>query len=104
MRRADDLARPLVRYRFGKGTADFLLCSRCGIYAAAIFAAEGRELATINVVGLQVRSLAERSAEAVDYESEAADRRRKRRAAVLMPAIVTEERPVLTLRRGLELG
>jgi hypothetical protein len=28
--------RPLLRYRFGKGTADFLLCSRCGTYTNLI--------------------------------------------------------------------
>jgi hypothetical protein len=84
--------RPLVRYRFGKGTADFLLCPRCGTYAGALFEDGGRHLATINVVGLQIAPLVERAAEPVHYEDEDSEARHRRRRAAWMPAIVREGR------------
>jgi hypothetical protein len=84
--------RSLVRYRFGKGTADFLLCPRCGTYIGAVFEDRGRHLATINVVGLQIAPLAARAAEPVHYEDEDIETRRKRRQAVWMPAVVQEGR------------
>jgi hypothetical protein len=87
--------RPLLRYRFGKSTADFLLCPRCGTYAAAVFEDCGRHLATVNVVGLQIAPLAEKAAEPVHYEDEDAEARRTRRLAVWMPAIVQEGREKL---------
>jgi hypothetical protein len=45
----------LSRYRFGLATADFLVCSRCGVYLAAVMQDEGSAWATINVNALDDR-------------------------------------------------
>jgi len=37
------------RYRFGHGTADFVLCGQCGVFAFAVTQAEGRHYAVTNL-------------------------------------------------------
>jgi hypothetical protein len=39
----------LVRYRFGLRTADFLLCSHCGVYIGALLPDDGAGWFTVNV-------------------------------------------------------
>jgi hypothetical protein len=39
----------LVRYRFAMSTADFLVCSGCGMYVAAVLTEGERSWATLNV-------------------------------------------------------
>src|SRR5216117_1913606 len=39
----------LLRYRFGLETADFLVCTRCGIYVAAVVSEGASSYATVNV-------------------------------------------------------
>ena len=39
----------LQKYRFGLGTADFLICKNCATYIAAVFAEDGETFAVINV-------------------------------------------------------
>ena len=82
----------LTRYRFGQATADFLLCSRCGVYVAAVIEHEGRHFATINAAGLQIPLLATRSATPVSYEGEDAEARRQRRLDRWMPVVLNEDR------------
>jgi hypothetical protein len=82
--------RPLVRYRFGKATADFLLCPCCGTFAAATFEHGGNRLATINAVGLQISSLATSDAEPVSYDDEDAETRQARRQVRWMPTLLIE--------------
>ena len=84
----------LTRYRFGQATADFLLCSRCGVYVAAVIEHEGRHFATINAAGLQIPLLATRSATPVSYEGEDAEARRQRRLDRWMPVVLNEDRGV----------
>src|SRR5262245_17765208 len=45
VRAADDL----IRYRFGRKTADYLVCGRCGVYVAAVLTEEGSSYATVNI-------------------------------------------------------
>ncbi len=45
--RVRDAAR-LERYRFGLKTADFLICSRCGVYIGALLEDGGRGWFTVN--------------------------------------------------------
>src|SRR5262245_54009530 len=61
--------RALSRYRFGLRTADFLICTRCGVYVGAIFVEPDGAWAVVNVNVLDDRA-AFRSAEAVSYDGE----------------------------------
>jgi hypothetical protein len=38
-----------VRYRFGTGTTDFLICGRCGVYAGAAAVLGGQLYVTLNL-------------------------------------------------------
>lgn len=40
---------PLVRYRFARRSADFLICGECGIYLGATILFDGGAAATLNV-------------------------------------------------------
>lgn len=81
----------LVRYRFDKATADFLICARCGVYAAAVLSAGGRAWATVNVRGLAIPEFADRTAEPGDYSGESAKARIARRKAGWTPATIAFE-------------
>lgn len=63
------------RYRFGTRTADFIVCRACGAYVAAVIEGYG----VLNVVGADIRPLADRPARPVDYEAESAALRLERR-------------------------
>ncbi len=79
----------LTHYRFGQATADFLLCSRCGVYVGAVIEHEGRHFATINATGLQIAPLGTRSATPVSYEGEDVEARRQRRLDRWMPVVLS---------------
>jgi hypothetical protein len=38
-----------LRYRFGTGTTDFLICGRCGVYVGAAADLDGQLYATLNL-------------------------------------------------------
>ena len=38
-----------IRYRFGTGTTDYLICGRCGVYAGALAEIGGATYATLNL-------------------------------------------------------
>lgn len=42
----------LTRYRFALGTADFLLCSRCGVYIGAVLQSDEGDFGIINTLAL----------------------------------------------------
>lgn len=68
-----------LRYRFGSRTTDFLVCGRCGIYAAAAAELEGRLYATLNVNAFE-NPLPDLEAAPVSYDGEdAADKADRRR-------------------------
>ena len=69
----------LVRYRSGLRIADFLLCSRCGVYVGARTEIEGRAFGIVNVRAL-VEQPAECSIRPMDYDGESVETRRARRA------------------------
>jgi hypothetical protein len=75
----------LTRYRFGLGTADFLLCSVCGCYVGAIVArgAEARGIA--NPVGTMMEGVWDRPGVPVDYEGEGEAERVARRLSQWTP-------------------
>jgi hypothetical protein len=67
------------RYRFGHRTADFLVCSRCGVYVGAILETPRGRFGIVNVLALQPMPPGLPAAVAMDYEDEAVDQRRARR-------------------------
>lgn len=81
----------LIRYRFDKGTADFLICAHCGVYVAALLSDGARAWATVNAHGLGMAAFAGRAPEAVDYGDETAAARIARRKTAWTPARVDIE-------------
>ena len=82
----------LLRYRFGLETADFLVCTRCGIYVAAVMTEGARCWATVNVNILDAVDRLTQPATPVTYEGESAPERAARRKARWTPAVIVEER------------
>jgi hypothetical protein len=60
----------LRRYRFGMKTADFLLCSRCGVYLGATIETARGAFGTINTLALVPPPAQLPVATPVDYGSE----------------------------------
>ena len=73
-------------YRFGSGTAEFLICRRCGVYIGAVCETMAGTRAVINTNCLEDRAAFIRHAIAVDHESEGTEERLARRAANWTPA------------------
>lgn len=67
-----------IRYRFGLGVTDFLICGRCGVYVGALANLDGRDLVTLNLNAFDdpQRDL---GATPVSYEGESAAMRSARR-------------------------
>ncbi|MFO0583674.1 MAG: hypothetical protein U0229_15495 [Anaeromyxobacter sp.] len=78
----------VTRYRFGLATADFLLCSRCGVFVGAVCEVDGRLLGTLNVNVLEDRAAFTQAPAPVDYDAENVAARLARRARAWMPAVV----------------
>jgi hypothetical protein len=76
------------RYRFGLGTADYLVCARCGAYAAAVIGAGGGIRATLNINLLDRRAEFDPAPPAADYSGESAQARIARRQRLWTPAQV----------------
>ena len=75
-------------YRFGSGTAEFLLCRRCGVYVGAVCDTPAGLRATININSLDDRALFAQPAAAVDHDGEALEDRLARRARTWTPAVI----------------
>lgn len=69
----------LSRYRFGTGTADFLICARCGLVPVAVSRIDGRDYAVVNVRTLQLDPAQQAPPEAADFDGEDVAQRLKRR-------------------------
>jgi hypothetical protein len=69
----------LQRYRFGQRTADFLLCSRCGVYVGAVIATAEGEFGIINARVLQSLTSPLPDPVAMTYEGEQIADRMERR-------------------------
>ncbi len=80
----------LSRYRFGLGTAEFLVCRRCGVYVGAVVAEAGAAWAIVNVNALATPEVLVETAVPVSYDRESEVERRARRRALWTPARVTE--------------
>jgi hypothetical protein len=77
----------LNRYRFGLMTADYLVCSDCGVYLAAVCDTASGRVATINVNCLDDRAAFTREPLAVSYDGETREGRLKRRAEKWTPVV-----------------
>jgi hypothetical protein len=74
-----------VRYRFGTGTTDFLICGRCGVYVGATAELDGRLYVTLNLNAFDDPRL-DLAGAAVSYDGEAAADKADRRRAKWTPA------------------
>ncbi len=89
--RVEASARDLIRYRFGFMTCDFLICARCGVYAAAAIG-EGQGIrATLNVAGLAMADFATLAPTLVDYSAETEALRSDRRGRLWTPTQFADE-------------
>jgi hypothetical protein len=79
------------RYRFGTGTAEFLICKRCGVYIGAIGETASGTRAVINTNCLDDRAAFTRQPDPVDHDGEATGDRLVRRAANWTPASLHRE-------------
>ncbi len=75
----------LIRYRFALGTADFLICADCGVYAAAVLAEGDAAWAVLNLNLLDARADFTRAPRVADYDREDAAARVGRRKAKWTP-------------------
>lgn len=78
--------RPLLRYRFGHGSADFAMCDRCGVFAAALWHHEDQLYAVINLLVLDERAGFSGDARLMDFDNESRAQRTARRSVSWTPA------------------
>lgn len=81
---------PLIRYRFGQRTADFLICRVCGTYVAAYMGSEHGPIGVLNVVGTQIAELAHEPATLASLDGESVEQRLARRASRWTPITLAE--------------
>jgi len=79
------------RYRFGTGTAEFLICRRCGVYIGATGETEAGVRAVINTNCLEDRAAFTQQPVPVDHAGEATGDRLARRAANWTPATIRRD-------------
>jgi hypothetical protein len=68
-------------YRFGTGTAEFIICSRCGVYIGALGETASGTRMVVNTNCLDDRAAFTRDPAPTDHNGETADDRLARRAA-----------------------
>lgn len=69
----------LQRYRFGLGTAEFLVCGQCGVYVAAVMTEGDRAYATLIMNAFETAEQFTQPVMPVDYAGEDESGRRARR-------------------------
>jgi len=74
-----------IRYRFGTGTTDFLICGVCGVYVGAAVELDGRHYATLNLNAFDDPHL-DLMAAPVFYDGEGAAKKADRRRSNWTPA------------------
>jgi hypothetical protein len=78
----------LNRYRFGQKTADFMLCSACGMYLGAMMQSQGTALGVINVRTLYPLLDRLQQPERMSYDNEGLVERRMRRESRWTPIVI----------------
>lgn len=79
--------RQLNRYRFGTETAEFYICSRCGVVLAVVSKINGRLYAVVNVNTFQNVDSSDLESADTDFEGESTKNRLDRRARTWIPAV-----------------
>ncbi|HMG47056.1 MAG TPA: hypothetical protein VK614_06320 [Allosphingosinicella sp.] len=79
------LGRETLRYRFGTGTTDFLICHRCGTYVGATAELDGQLYVTLNLNAFDDPRL-DLDGAPVSYDGEEAADKADRRRAKWTPA------------------
>ncbi len=69
----------LSPYRYGTGTADFLICARCGVFPLVLCSNEGELYAVININALEDVTMFTQTPKSVDYGGETQQQRLARR-------------------------
>ncbi len=75
----------LQRYRFGLETADFLVCTKCGVYVGAVMDGPAGMFATLNLNSMKTPVKGLQDAAPVSYESEEREDRIERRRSRWTP-------------------
>jgi hypothetical protein len=75
-------------YRFGSGTADYLVCRRCGVYVGAVCETGSGLRAVVNTNALNDRAAFTAMPSSPDYDGETTEVRLTRRAANWTPAVM----------------
>ena len=75
-------------YRFGSGTAEFLICQRCGVYIGAVSETTAGSRAVINTTCLEDRAAFIGQPNPTDHDGEEIEDRLARRAANWTPATI----------------
>ena len=78
----------LLRYRFGLGITDYLLCASCGAYVGAVMPEGTGAIGIVNVNSLDIRDTFDAAPPLHHYDGEDEARRRSRRRKFWMPATV----------------
>jgi hypothetical protein len=76
--------RPPIHYRFGLGSADFLICAICGVYVAAVVEIGGDLHSVLNLSTFDEPRL-DLAGTPMDYEGERVEDRTERRRRVWTP-------------------
>jgi hypothetical protein len=79
-----------IRYLFGAGTADYLICPRCGGYVGAMAELEGQPLVTLNLNCFDDPRL-ELDGEPVCYDGESLETKAARRRMRWTPLTVVRK-------------
>ena len=87
---AIESSKPLVRYRFGHRSADFLICPVCGTYIAASMQSEKGSIGVLNVVGARIAELKDEPAALASLDGETPAERLARRLSRWTPVTVSE--------------
>jgi hypothetical protein len=74
-------------YRFGFGTADYIVCRECGVYVAAVMTEGDRSWSVITVNALEDAADFSGPVEPVDFSAEEKEERLARRRARWTPTI-----------------
>lgn len=81
------------RYVFGLRTSEFLVCSRCGVYVAAICVVDGALYGTLNLNVLEGAAAFTQPPTPVEYDAEDVEQRLARRKRGWTPAVESGPSP-----------
>jgi hypothetical protein len=81
----------LTRYRFGHGTAEFLLCARCGVFMAVVAEIDGRPRAVVNMAVMEPPPDFPPDIPLMDFEGESDEDRTNRRRRTWIGAVTVKE-------------